>query len=310
MSRRIILWRHGRTEWNLAGRVQGQTDVPLDDVGREQARESAARLATLGPTRIVTSDLRRAADTAAVLGALCGVEVETGLRLREMEFGAREGLTWAEAWEQMPDGMRAWVDGDESKIPGQRDPSSRPATGSPRRCATTSTSSGRRDPRRRRARRRRPGRGVLRSWASRVETWGSFGGLNNCAWSVLEEVAVRQHDAVADRRVERRHTARAGDVRRRAARFGSAVPERLRSVTGLRADEHGAMAQLVARFHGMEEVRGSNPLSSTTRSRPPPHGGADACRQRLDRERAEACEIRLSDSGRSLRRSPLSSTST
>ncbi len=72
MSRRIILWRHGRTEWNLAGRVQGQSDVPLDDVGREQAQESAARLATLGPTRILSSDLKRAADTAAVLGALCG----------------------------------------------------------------------------------------------------------------------------------------------------------------------------------------------------------------------------------------------
>ena len=73
MSRRIILWRHGRTEWNLAGRVQGQSDVPLDDVGRQQARESAARLATLGPTRILTSDLRRAADTASELGILCDV---------------------------------------------------------------------------------------------------------------------------------------------------------------------------------------------------------------------------------------------
>ena len=75
MTRRVIIWRHGRTEWNLAGRVQGQTDVPLDEVGREQARSAAARLASLQPTRIVTSDLSRARDTADELGRLAGVEV-------------------------------------------------------------------------------------------------------------------------------------------------------------------------------------------------------------------------------------------
>jgi len=72
MTRRIIVWRHGRTEWNLAGRVQGQTDVPLDEVGREQAREAAARLASLQPTRIITSDLSRALETADELGRLAG----------------------------------------------------------------------------------------------------------------------------------------------------------------------------------------------------------------------------------------------
>jgi broad specificity phosphatase PhoE len=186
MSRRIVLWRHGRTEWNVTGRVQGQSDVPLDDVGREQARESAARLATLRPTRILSSDLRRASDTAAALGQLCGVEVELDSRLREMRFGAREGLTWAEAWERMPDGMRAWVDGDESKIP---DSETHAQAGARFAAALNEhidgletdetlvvVSHG----------------GVARVGACAflglpTGSWGSFGGLNNCAWSVLEE---------------------------------------------------------------------------------------------------------------------------
>ncbi|MGH3458002.1 histidine phosphatase family protein [Aeromicrobium sp.] len=186
MSRRIILWRHGRTGWNLAGRVQGQSDVPLDDVGVEQARESAARLATLGPTHILTSDLRRAADTAAALGDLCDVEVELDPRLREMNFGDREGLTWAEAWERMPDGMQAWVSGDESKIPGSE----------------THAEAGERFATALREHVTRLGEdqtlvvvahgGVARVGACSFlefppESWGAFGGLNNCAWSVLEE---------------------------------------------------------------------------------------------------------------------------
>ncbi|MER7168943.1 histidine phosphatase family protein, partial [Micromonospora sp. NPDC000207] len=60
---RLIVWRHGNTEWNAAGRVQGQTDVPLNDRGRDQARAAAPLLAALRPDAIVSSDLSRAADT-------------------------------------------------------------------------------------------------------------------------------------------------------------------------------------------------------------------------------------------------------
>ena len=187
MTRTIILWRHGQTEWNVMGRVQGQSDVPLDDVGRKQARQSAARLATLGPTRILTSDLQRAADTAAALGVLCGVEIEPDPRLREMNFGARGGLTWAEAWEQMPEGMDAWMAGDESKIPGSE----------------THGDAGDRFAAAMREHVDRLGEDqtlvvVSHGAVSRVgacaflgfpqSSWDSFGGLNNCAWSVLEEV--------------------------------------------------------------------------------------------------------------------------
>jgi len=186
MSRRIILWRHGRTEWNVSGRVQGQTDVPLDDVGHQQAREAAARLATLKPSRIVSSDLSRAADTAAVLSELSGVPVETDPRLRELEFGAREGLTWDEAWEKMPDGMQAWIEGDESKIPGSethhqagvrfgdalRDHVE--SLGDDETLVVVAHGGVARV-------------GTCSFLGFPVETWRFFGGLNNCAWSVLQE---------------------------------------------------------------------------------------------------------------------------
>ena len=67
MSRQLVLWRHGRTRWNAAGRAQGQTDIGLDDLGRAQSAAAAPVLASLEPTAIVSSDLSRAADTADAL---------------------------------------------------------------------------------------------------------------------------------------------------------------------------------------------------------------------------------------------------
>ena len=63
-SRRIILWRHGRTAWNAERRFQGQTDIPLDDTGMAQAARAAKVLARLHPNRIHSSDLSRARATA------------------------------------------------------------------------------------------------------------------------------------------------------------------------------------------------------------------------------------------------------
>ncbi len=186
MTRRVIIWRHGRTEWNLAGRVQGQTDVPLDDVGREQARTAAARLASLRPSRIVTSDLSRARETAEELGRRTGVEVEIDTRFRERSFGVREGLTMAEAFEQFPDHMARWLAGDEAGIPGSESSS---AAGERFAAALTEhletlvpdgtlvvVSHG----------------GVTRAGAFSFlgiprDHWDSFGGLSNCSWTVLEE---------------------------------------------------------------------------------------------------------------------------
>lgn len=118
MTRRVVLWRHGRTEWNVAGRVQGQTDTSLDDVGREQARAAAARLASLQPVRILSSDLERARDTAEELSRVSGVPVELDERLREMNFGEREGLTWRESWDRFPELMKAMLEDREERFPG------------------------------------------------------------------------------------------------------------------------------------------------------------------------------------------------
>lgn len=186
MTRQVVLWRHGRTEWNVAGRVQGQSDIPLDDVGRQQAREAAARLAALEPHRVVSSDLLRAAETARILGDITGTDVELDVRLREMNFGGREGLTWREAWDQFPDGMRAWVEGDETQIPGSE---THRQTGE--RFATALTE----------ILEELPDGGVLVVVAHGAvlrtgacvfldipeSHWGTFGGLGNCSWSVLEE---------------------------------------------------------------------------------------------------------------------------
>ena len=99
---RLILLRHGRTEWNHVRRAQGHADVPLDDVGRSQAKAAAAVLAGLEPSRIWSSDLARAAETAGYLAEACGLAVETDRRLREFGVGERQGLTWEESVRRFP----------------------------------------------------------------------------------------------------------------------------------------------------------------------------------------------------------------
>ncbi len=73
--RRLVLLRHGQTEWNAGSRMQGQLDTDLTDLGREQAKAAAEVLAKRQPLAIVSSDLRRALDTATALGERSGVPV-------------------------------------------------------------------------------------------------------------------------------------------------------------------------------------------------------------------------------------------
>jgi broad specificity phosphatase PhoE len=109
--RRLIVWRHGNTDWNAGNRVQGQTDVPLNDLGRQQAVDAAELLLRMHPAAIVASDLRRAADTAAALGALTGLSVTYDRRLRERYFAEWEGLLMTEVAETRPDEYARWTAG-------------------------------------------------------------------------------------------------------------------------------------------------------------------------------------------------------
>jgi probable phosphoglycerate mutase len=108
---RLILWRHGRTAWNLAGRVQGQTDVHLDEVGLAQAAQAAPRLAAMKPDLLVSSDLRRATATAEALSAITDLTVELDPRLRERDFGPWQGLSQDEISATYPEDFSLWGTG-------------------------------------------------------------------------------------------------------------------------------------------------------------------------------------------------------
>lgn len=96
---RLVLVRHGVTDWNREGRFQGHRDPPLGGAGRHEAALVAERLAAdsrLRPVRIVTSTLGRARETAEAIGAACDVPVEGDPRLIEIGQGDWEGRTHAE----------------------------------------------------------------------------------------------------------------------------------------------------------------------------------------------------------------------
>lgn len=109
--RRVLLLRHGRTEWNAAGRFQGQADPPLDDIGRRQAAEAASLIAAMEPDLLVTSDLKRAVQTADALQMITGMEARPEPRLRERGLGHWEGLTRDELAQRYPDELADWTAG-------------------------------------------------------------------------------------------------------------------------------------------------------------------------------------------------------
>ena len=92
----LILVRHGQTDANAAGLLLGRTDPPLNDTGRAQAAEIAARVATFGPERVVTSPLLRTVQTAEIVAAACGLPVAVEDRLVEVDYGEYDGLPFGE----------------------------------------------------------------------------------------------------------------------------------------------------------------------------------------------------------------------
>ena len=106
MTTTILLIRHGQTDWNVAGRWQGHTDVPLNETGRSQARLLVERLRDWPITAIYSSDARRASETAAILGRALEMEPATDHRWRERHAGLFQGLTRDDILEQYPDAWR------------------------------------------------------------------------------------------------------------------------------------------------------------------------------------------------------------
>jgi probable phosphoglycerate mutase len=110
VPRLLYVARHGETDWNVAMRWQGHTDVPLNDTGRAQARELGTRLKRMGIAGAVASDLSRAHETARIVAAELGIAVAYVDRgLRERQYGVFEGLTRAECETQQAEAWTAWL---------------------------------------------------------------------------------------------------------------------------------------------------------------------------------------------------------
>ncbi|MFJ2414477.1 histidine phosphatase family protein [Streptomyces brevispora] len=187
-GRRIVLWRHGQTAWNLERRFQGSTDIELTEVGVGQARRAARLLASLKPDAIVASDLRRAAATAAELAAVTGLGIAHDPGLRETYAGAWQGLTHEEIVGRFGEQYAAWKRGEpvrrgggelETEVADRAAPvvlahaDKLPDDGT-----LVVVSHG----------------GTIRTTIGRLlglesHHWEGLGGLTNCCWSVLGEGA-------------------------------------------------------------------------------------------------------------------------
>ena len=113
-----LLLRHGQTPMSVQKRYAGRSDAPLTDVGVQQAAAAAKRLASSGIAVIVTSPLLRAVQTAQEVGAVTGAAVVTDDGFRETDFGAWEGLTFAEVRERWPAELATWLADPKVAPPG------------------------------------------------------------------------------------------------------------------------------------------------------------------------------------------------
>ncbi|MEF3113008.1 histidine phosphatase family protein [Streptomyces chrestomyceticus] len=187
-GRRIVLWRHGQTAWNLERRFQGSTDIELTEEGVAQARRAARLLAALKPDAIIASDLRRAAATARELAAVTGLEITHDQGLRETYAGAWQGLTHEEIVARYGEQYAAWKRGEpvrrgggelETEVADRAAPVvERSADKLPDGGTLVVVSHG----------------GTIRTTIGRLlglesHHWEGLGGLSNCCWSVLGEGA-------------------------------------------------------------------------------------------------------------------------
>jgi glucosyl-3-phosphoglycerate phosphatase len=169
--------------WNAERRFQGQSDIPLDEIGQAQAERAARLLTGLRPDLIVSSDLSRATGTAAPLARLTGLDVAVDKDLRERQGGCWEGLTDAEIRERYPDAHATWTPPDGESTAAVAD---RVAAALQRTAAAVAGQVTGRD-----------GLAVVVSHGAAIrlgmsrllgmpdELFGVLGPLSNCSWSVV-----------------------------------------------------------------------------------------------------------------------------
>ena len=181
---RVVLWRHGQTDWNVENRFQGHSDIPLNKVGHYQAGEAAKVLAALRPDRIISSDLIRAQETAAPLASLTDIKIEINPNLRETDGGLWEGKLASENRATHGELFANWYEGGDEPagVTGERrsDVAKRAVAVIEKETTNFSgtivfvTHGG-------------TVRSVLGSILKLpIAQWGVIGGLSNACWSILE----------------------------------------------------------------------------------------------------------------------------
>lgn len=185
MANRVLLWRHGQTDWNTVNRFQGHSDIPLNTVGQYQAKHAASILVRMQPTKIISSDLSRARDTAQALGDLTNLKVEVDIDLRETNGGLWEGKTGAENRAEDFQNFVRWIDGEDNPagtIGEKRSDVANRAVAAIKRALdgldnqllVVTTHGG-------------TARCVLGSLLNLpMANWGAVGGLSNASWSILQ----------------------------------------------------------------------------------------------------------------------------
>lgn len=115
----VYLARHGETDWNLKGLIQGHTDIPLNETGKKQAFELAAAIKDKGISirKIYSSDLQRARETAEIAARVLLVETEALKGIQEVNLGRWEGYTWKQVRELFPDEYRKWYNNRRYEVP-------------------------------------------------------------------------------------------------------------------------------------------------------------------------------------------------
>ena len=196
---RLVLWRHGQTDWNTVARFQGQADIPLNAVGQAQAKVAAEVLAeTFRPAALWTSDLSRSRETADALAMVTGLTAVPDPRLREIHVGSWEGLTGEQVGEADPEAyaklrrgedVRRSATGESVAEVGERVSTAlteiAEAVDDDATVVVTSHGLAARA-------------GVCRLVGLPAEHWRTLGSLDNCAWAVLQWHRGGRHYRVAE----------------------------------------------------------------------------------------------------------------